>query len=367
LNRKCETILVAAPCYLCGEPSVLDGLCKTCYELEHPLLKVTSPVSFLACKKCGAIKVPGGWKTLDYHGHEELRVLEQQIDMVLDREVKKLVPDVTFSIVEDNRLDRVVMVTLVATGRSAPSLEVHEETYPVEIRVSYGTCGSCGMMSGGYFESILQVRCDGRSLTPEEEEEIEQIVRERTIAEYGQDTKAFVLDVQTTKFGLDFWFGSDHLCRKVADEIEAKFLAERKENYKLHSQNRTGKEVYRTTILLRLPKFSIGDFLLVAGHPCQVLTFGKSGLGCFDLLDRNRFTITTKSAKWRTIEYIASADTRRQFMVVANVYGQPLQLMDMKTYDTVEYDFGDLQSSLESGMHVDGIVYEDGLYLLPFE
>ena len=94
---------------------------------------------------------------------------------------------------------------------------------------------------------------------------------------------------------------------------------------------------------------------------------GKSGLGCIDLSDSTRFTVALKSAKWRTIEFLAGADAVQQYMVVSNVYGQPLQLMNMETYETVEHDSGEMGSSFEAGMHVDGLVHDGVLYLLPFE
>ena len=57
-------INLPAPCYICGEDAVLEGLCASCYAMEHPLIQVDTPLQIRTCKRCGAVKVPGGWKVI---------------------------------------------------------------------------------------------------------------------------------------------------------------------------------------------------------------------------------------------------------------------------------------------------------------
>ena len=52
-------IVLKAPCYLCGEPGIIDGLCETCYNKEHPLAKVHHTLPLRVCKRCGS---PLKWK-----------------------------------------------------------------------------------------------------------------------------------------------------------------------------------------------------------------------------------------------------------------------------------------------------------------
>ncbi|MHA2201132.1 MAG: NMD3-related protein, partial [Candidatus Thorarchaeota archaeon] len=59
-------VQLKAPCYLCGKPAFLDGLCAECYDKEHPLIEVKTPLTLHACKQCGSVKIPGGWKTLSF-------------------------------------------------------------------------------------------------------------------------------------------------------------------------------------------------------------------------------------------------------------------------------------------------------------
>ncbi len=289
---------------------------------------------------------------------------EEQIGILLDQEIKPLGTDLSVEIEEENRLDRVLHLLLIVSGKSAPELDEHTEEYRVEIRLNYATCDMCGMMSGGYYEATLQIRADDRSLTEDEQDRIVAVARERTIAEYGKDNRAFILQIDETKFGLDLFIGSELLCRRIADEIEGLFLAERKENYKLVTQERGGKRKYRITILLRLPRYALGDFIKVLGNPCQVVNLGKGGVACYDLVEKQQFTVTMKSSKWRTIEFLAEAGSKRAFSIVSNVYGQPIQVMDSETFEMVDIDDDSIRE-INQGDTIYLLRVEDLWYYVP--
>jgi len=344
----------------------VDGLCADCYDKEHPLMKIESLVRLVVCKRCGAVKVPGGWQTIKSSPEDEETTREEHVSIVLDREVKTLGGDLEVTIVETNKLDRVLHINLIARGKSHPDLPPHTEKYPVEIRFDYGTCDTCGMMSGGYHEAIIQIRADERPVSESEQEDIADLATDLTVSEYGRDERAFIIEVDDTKFGLDFYIGSEHLARRIADEVEVRYLAERKENYKLIGQEKNGKEKFRITILLRLPRFSIDDFIQVSGNLCQVLDMGRGGLACYDLVTREHFTINPKSSRWQSIQFVAPNSATREFMVVANAYDQPIQLMDQESYEVVEVESVALRSEdMEPGNVVEGIEYEGDIHILP--
>lgn len=360
-------VQLKAPCYQCGNPAVIDGLCAKCYAEAHPLIEVSTPLTLLACRRCGSVKIPGGWKKMTVDTSESDDLWPAQVDILLDNEVKTSRPGIELTIEEEKRLDRVLHVILNAFGSSHDDLPPHEEQHTIEIRFSYGTCDTCAMMSGGYHEAILQIRADNRPLTEEEEEDIVRTVTEMTIADYGFDDKAFVTRVSSDKFGLDFQIGSEHLCRLIAKDLESRYLAQRKDNYKLVGQDKGGKDKFRITILIRLNKFQIGDFVRVLDNPCQVMAMSKAGLTCFDLVQRERFTMNPKSSKWRTLDFISPKSDRRQYMVTTRVYNQPVQLMDSETYEIREIEESLLEDSIETGATVYGLVLDEEFYLLPPE
>jgi nonsense-mediated mRNA decay protein 3 len=351
-----------APCYVCGADAEVEGLCTKCYNEAHPLIQVDTPLSIQVCKRCGAVKVPGGWRAIDEHYQDKVELRGIQVSILLSQEVSYLHPNVRLEIHEDKTLDRVLHLTLIAQGRSHPSLPEHQEEFPVEIRFNHGNCDTCGMMSGGYHEAVIQIRTDERELTDQEAEEIAKTVTDRTIAEYGKDVKAYVTEISQDRHGLDFKIGSEHLAQRIADQIESQYLAERKENYKLIGQEKGGKEKYRITILLRLPRFRTGDFIKVLGNPCEITSMGKGGLGCYDLAEQTSFTINPKSSKWRTIEFLGPRNERRQYTIIAQGYDQPFQLMDNSSYQTIEVDRDRFVEDVEVGdtvylLEVDGRIF----------
>lgn len=356
---------MAAPCYICGKPAVLDGLCNECYNNEHKLVHVTSPLEIQTCKRCGSIKVPGGWKTITLSSSEDDELVRRQIDKLLSQQVKRLINTAEISYEIEKRLDRVVHIRLRAFGQSHPSLAPHEEVYPVEVRFSYSTCDTCGMISGGYHEAILQIRADGRDVTEEEEEEILAIVTRIAANEYGRDSKAYATEKDRTRKGFDLELGSEHMCRLVADQVQYVYLAERKENYKLTGQDKGGKRKYRVTILVRLPRWSVGDFVKVGDRPCQVVYVRRGSLTCHDLASSERFTITPKSSSWRLLTYAAPESEKRQYQVLSRSYGQPAQLMDAKTFQITEVDQDKLDPDLSPGETAFFVIIDNKLYALP--
>ncbi len=343
----------------------MEGLCIKCYNESHPLIQVDTPLAIQVCKRCGAVKVPGGWRAIEERYQDEGELRGIQVSILLSQEISYLVPDVQLEIHEDKNLDRVLHVTLTACGQSHPVLPEHQEEFPVEIRFSHGTCDTCGMMSGGYHEAIIQIRTDERSLTDNEAEEIAGIVTDMTVAEYGKDVKAYVTEISRDRHGLDFKIGSEHLAKKIADHIQFSYLAERKENYKLFGQDKDGREKYRITILLRLPRFRKGDFIKVLGNTCEVVSIGRGGLGCYDLVEQTSFTINPKSSKWRTIEFVALKNERREYKIIAEGYNQPFQLMDSSSYRTIEVDRARFAEDVEVGDTVHLLDVEGHIYVVP--
>ena len=137
-------IELAAPCYLCGKEAVVDGLCNTCYDEQHPLMEVSTPIPLLACKKCGSVKIPGGWKKISIGKMNAEELAEAQMDIVLEQEMKLLYEGLSLTLEEVKKLDRVTHLMATVTGKSHESIPPHDEQYPIEIRFRYSTCDTCG-------------------------------------------------------------------------------------------------------------------------------------------------------------------------------------------------------------------------------
>ncbi len=364
LYPQYQLIDMTAPCYLCGEPAVIDGLCAACYHREHPLLSLPTRLVMTVCKRCGAVKLPGGWKQLPNDVLEPDDVREAQLQLVLNRVLEKQQRGRTITFRSELARDRTIQLIVEAMGSPNELLPPISEHHEVTVRVNYAMCASCSSLSGGYYEAILQIRAENRAVSQQEEAAITAIVNHMTIQDHQQDEHAFVSGASRDKYGLDFWIGSEHLCRHIADEIQSEFCASRKENYKLVSQEKGGKGKYRITIVLRLPQYTIGDFITVVGRPCQVDAIGRGGLTCYDLQSRSQFTINQKSAKWRTIKFVAPESAKRSFIILSRVYQGPVQLMDASSFEMIEMDAAIVDASYQAGDTID-VVFFDGFGPLP--
>jgi nonsense-mediated mRNA decay protein 3 len=313
------------------------------------------------------VRVPGGWKKVTNSVSDSGEVTKQQIHTLLGQEVSTLNKKVEIDFEITRALDRVHYVTVRGIGRSHNDLPPHTEQYPVEIRFSYATCDSCGLMSGGYHEAVVQIRADGRQLSDDEAERVLSLVTNRTIAEYGCDARAFVTSIDRHHHGLDFKVGSEHLARKIGDEVEQAFLASRKENFKLITQEHGGKRKYRMTIMLRLPRFVVGDFIIVAGTPCVIRSIGQGVVSCRDLKSGTEIAVGPRSAKWQSIEFIAEAAQKRRYTVVTEGFQQPFQLMDAETYITFEVDRARFFFPVHIGDEITGVTLNGDFYVFPIE
>ncbi len=131
-----------------------------------------------------------------------------------------------------------------------------------EINLDYSKelCQRCSRKSGGYFESVIQVRTEGRKLLPEETQEVFKIV-EKEIEADEENPKSFVSKVVERKEGIDYFLGSREIGRKISKEIAHELGGRIKESKKTSGRS-DGKELYRFTFLVRLPSFREGDVVV---------------------------------------------------------------------------------------------------------
>ena len=110
-----------------------------------------------------------------------------------------------------------------------------------------------------YFEGILQVRDVSENVV----DEILLIVK--------KDARALVTKVKKVKSGWDLYFSSQHYLRALGKKLQAKRGGTLKVTATLHTVSKTGKELYRITVLWRPLRFKKGDVVLVGGENWKIL------------------------------------------------------------------------------------------------
>ena len=355
-------------CYRCGISEseggpLIAGLCQVCFRKENPVLLIEGEVNTELCQNCGSYKKRGVWVDPQTYELEELifevseNALLEVIGDSLDERVRE------FEIVSPEELDEVeelpVGKALIAFQpvdwhiEYFPAIityeirvkarihelqhELHDEVKHTTVYVRQTVCPRCSRFLGGYFEAILQVRAEGRPLTEEERKVIGKLVEEKVDEIMRKDRMGFIQDTIEKEEGLDFYMGSTSSARKLAQAIKERFGGTISEAYELVGLDRqTSREVYRTSVSIRIPKFQKGDIVADRrGNVYEVERVDGKGLSL-----KNLSTRESEHRDWKTVkrEGIDTVETERSEAMVTSITPAEVQLMDMKTYETYELE-----------------------------
>ena len=112
-----------------------------------------------------------------------------------------------------------------------------------------------------YYEAVLQLRDVTQEVVDLVEEEIHR-------------TKHSVSKVVELKNGLDYYLADNALTRALGKLLQQKFGGELTVTASLHTK-KDDKEMYRVTVLFRLPHFKKGDTVVYEGEEHVVKIMGK--------------------------------------------------------------------------------------------
>ncbi|NJE75464.1 60S ribosomal export protein NMD3 [Thermococcus sp. ES12] len=355
-------------CYRCGISEreggpLIEGLCQVCYRKENPVLIIEDEINTELCQNCGSYKRRGVWVDPRSYDLEELifevadNALLETIEDSLDERVRE------FGVVPIEELDGIAELpvgkALVAFRpvdwhiEYFPAIityevrvkarihelqrELHDEIKTVTVYVRQTVCPRCSKFLGGYFEAILQVRAEGRPLTEEERKAIGKLVEEKVDEIMRRDRMGFIQDTIEKEEGLDFYMGSTSSARKLAQAIRERFGGTISEAYELVGVDRqTSREVYRTSVSVRIPKFQRGDLVTDRhGNVYEVERVDGKGMSMRNLESRESEHLDWKTVRREGIEVVEGEESEA---MVTSITPSEVQLMDMETYETYELE-----------------------------
>lgn len=353
-------------CYRCGISEseggpLIDGLCQVCFRKENPVLLIEDEINTELCQNCGSYKVRGTWVDPKTYNLEELifEVADNALieNLLLDERVKEV------KIVPKEELEEIEEVPVGTAYVSFEPIEWHIEYFPaiinyevevkarihemqkelhhekkmVTVYVRQTVCPRCQKFLGGYFEAILQVRAEDRVLTKEEKDEISKLVEEKVDEIMKRDRMGFIQDTVEKEEGIDFYMGSTSAARKLAQAIRDKYGGSISEAYQLIGQDRmTSKEVYRTSVSVRIPKFRKGDIVGdKKGNIYRVEDVNGKGLFLKNLSTHENEHKDWKSAKRDEIDTV---EHERLEAMATSSTPREVQFMDMNSYETFELE-----------------------------
>ena len=127
-------------CYICGKPVKADGLCELHFAKKNPLMKFPSKLYVEVCGKCGSAKSGNRWVEFDL---EKFLIGSAEINGCVDE-------------IKWEKKNNFLEIT--AKGVKPGSDEQTIENYFITLTMNKCTCPVCGMISGGYYQAILQIR-----------------------------------------------------------------------------------------------------------------------------------------------------------------------------------------------------------------
>lgn len=264
-------------CPRCGGPSAL-GLCSRCRLEEATLLEVSDHVEVTACPVCGFQRVQGRWR--DTGGTVEEMVFEAVAGgIALHRDLED--PQVDISI---SKLNPTQYLATVRVSGNFGGLAASEER-TVRATAERATCERCSRMAGNYYEATVQLRGTAGPPGPAELDEGRKIAEDVTKSCFERgDRLSFIQETKAVKGGIDLVVGSTQQGRAIARAIHDRFGGSTLESFKL-AGTRDGRNVYRTSILVRLPRLKAGDLIRGRGRFLEVRGFEGKRTACRSLRD----------------------------------------------------------------------------------
>jgi nonsense-mediated mRNA decay protein 3 len=303
------------------------------------------------CSNCGAHFNRGRW-TNDYDIDEivirtvedELLIHEKAEDIELYIEPRQMTPHLYRVRVE-------VDATIIGE-------KIHQEI-ETEVRIGRMACDMCSRISGGYFESILQIRATNRRLSDEEKKECMAIVNSilKRMRKKG-DRMAFISNSIDDREGIDLYMGSANASRDICKEVISELGGTSSESPNLFTR-KDGKDVYRITFALRLPEFMPGDIIEFGENVIEVRKFGKNVTGT-NLISGSKYL--SKPDEIQDAKLVGRREDAVRTVVVATEDDE-LMVLDPENYETVTIK-KPLLFSAEAGDEVPAIKTSNGIVVL---
>ncbi|WAI01149.1 60S ribosomal export protein NMD3 [Methanogenium organophilum] len=263
-------------CPKCGGKTANEGLCNKCKVESIEWLICEPRVECVICPTCGSMKRGSIWTDVTYDRQqliEELAFAAVSVHNDLeDPELAISTRDPT-----PNRTHCIIYVRGQLYGLPV------QKTCELKIIWKKENCDRCSRLSGGYYESTIQVRATDRKPDAYERERVEKIAYdiEESVQEAGERL-SFITRVDNTRDGVDIVVSSHNIGDTISRQIVTEMGGKITRHPKLVGE-RDGRKLYRITILLRLPQFRKGDVVFFKKRYYEVRGTDSGLLRVFDL------------------------------------------------------------------------------------
>jgi nonsense-mediated mRNA decay protein 3 len=303
-------------CVECGaEGEVYDGLCRECYIKRRKFIELPENIDLVLCSHCHSMKVGSRWDKVDdpiSKAIDGALKVEKDVDISVDTQVQE----------EDERNFKVLLMLDIRTR----GIEL-TETKETRVRVKAGVCQDCSRQRGSYYEAIVQLRAKRREPT---EEEIEEAL---SLAEnIVESSSSFITKVDHVKGGVDIYLGRTSDGRALAAMLSNR-TGGRTGETKSQAGRKDGKDIFRTTFLVRLPQFGRGDFVVIDGAIWEIRSFTKNKANLEEVSSGRRNALPMKDLE--RLPILIRGDVLMDAVLVS-ISEKDVQVLDPESYRTVD-------------------------------
>jgi nonsense-mediated mRNA decay protein 3 len=313
-------------CHICGRltSKLYENKCRSCFVKEKSFVSLPK-ISLKACRDCLRYYRKGHWETAK---GEPFEILKKASINAVKESLKTEMENPSIEIEAEDPIkasNKVYNIKCTIKAKGAVSGIRVEEELKTTVKVTLELCIDCSRKAGGFFEAILQLR--GRP-------DLTKSGAPLLLEKLTEKQRSQITSIKNLKEGTDVYFASTPVAKKSARQIMEKFGGTIKESAHLHTMDKSGKNVYRVTISLRLPEFVENDVITFEGHTYQVLGFGGGRISLFDLTERK-----SQSFAFKSLKGAEKLQGERINAVVLEAIKGRIQVMEQKNYKTPEFYF----------------------------
>ncbi|MBE3121183.1 MAG: hypothetical protein IMZ53_13815 [Thermoplasmata archaeon] len=312
-------------CVECGkdEPIFRNGVCLNCYLKATQFSKGPAILDIIMCPRCSSYKYKNTW-------------LQESFDDILKRYVKEaftVSPELKHVEIQTQcKAQERILACMVFISGSLEDQTITEQ-HPITVRIRHNTCEICSREAGGYYEAILQIRADQRKFTDTELKTLRSAV-ETMVGQYQESGKRglFITDIAEKREGLDFFLSEKGTAFSIAKRVQDQFGGDFKQSASSAGM-KDSRQVYRMTYLVRIPAYRKGDFFLFDNSFFLIVSLHENKVRALELSAWTEKVIDGKDIQPSRI--YGGKELIREMIVVSQSKNE-IQLMDPKTYATVE-------------------------------
>lgn len=337
-------------CVECGkECELYEHLCEECFRKKKTFVKLPEIIDVPVCTYCNATSIGARWISSESVDAAVKKAIINSISANKNAEIVEV--DATLHYKDKRTLTAKIEITLMV-GKL-----VIKEQYLRDVRIKYSVCKQCSRAFRGYYEAIIQIRGYESNKIREKD------VREASIiiADYfskERNEKEFITKQEAVRGGVDFYLSSTVAARAVAAILRDRFNTRTYETSKIAGR-KDGIDIYRTTILIRIPKYKEWEFAVIDEKVSRILEVQKSKVRLLELSTRDTFVVDTESIS--NAEVLGGEDLISDAIVVS-AGDKWLKVLEPTTHAEVEI-------KKPKGFEVRGetvkvIRYKDNLYVV---